>query len=181
MRKNELTQLRRQVNAEIARREKINQYLESKDVLEYIKLIGGSTQKKDLENVREMLLEILKNFQVKETNGIYVCTKAYDEDSHAPLVYYRQPDSSADRKCYMDIESKKEVTTNWIYGPSALDFERSYIVLNPFNASYKDQEIKENGFEDVRMDFFEESYRHGQDRAVQMILKKYPRIGSYHS
>ncbi len=178
MRKNELTQLRKQVNAEIARRQKINQYLESKDVLEYIKLIGGSTQKKDLENIREMLLEILKNFQVKETNGIYVCTKAYDEDNSAPILYPRTPEGKGgvDCKCYMDIESKKEIVTNCVIGPSIYDFEKRNIVLNPYNAPYNDKKIVLNGFEEVRLDFFEECYKNGQYKAVQKVLSKYPRI-----
>ena len=179
MRKYELAQLRGQVNREIERRRKINQYLESRDVLEYIRLIGGSAEKKDLENIREMLLEILKNFPVKETNGIYVCTKAYDEDSHAPILYYQKPDgiSQPEHKCYVDIESKQEIISSW--NNSIDSFERSHIVLNPYNASYYDKEIIDNGLEDVRLDFFEESYKHGQNSAVQMVLKKYPRIGSF--
>ena len=182
MRKSEITQLRSLVVAEINRRKQINQYLELKDVIAYLKLVGGSTDKKDYENIRDMLKDILKDFRVKETNGIYVCTKAYDEDSAAPIYYYQRPDSpsSPEHKCYMDIESRQEVKTNWIYGPSMQDFERSHIVLNPYNASYNDKTIKDNGYEDVRLDFFEGCFRFGQATAIQMVLKKYPRIGTYH-
>lgn len=181
MKKSELVLLKKLVKEEIARRQKINQYLADQNVLEYLSLIGQSTEKKDLENVREMIMEILKNFEVKDSNGIYVCTKAFDQDSRAPIRYYGEPDSrcSYDYKCYKDIETKEEIETDWVYGPNIDVFERSHIVLNPFNASYDDKTIRDNGYEDVRLDFFEESYKNGQDKAVRLVLKKYPRIGSF--
>ena len=49
MKKSELIKLRKQVKEEIARRDKINQYLDSKDVLECLNLIGVSTKKRDPE------------------------------------------------------------------------------------------------------------------------------------
>ena len=178
MNKNEVTKLRKEIKDEIARRKLINQYLDNESVIGYLKLIGESTDKKELENIREMLVEILKHFEVKHTNGIYVCTKAYDEDSCAPIRYPRTPEGKGgvDVKCYMDIESKKEVVTNLVYGPSIYEFEKRNIVLNPYNAAYDDKKIIMNGFEDVRLDFFEECYKNGQYRAVQKILDKYPRI-----
>jgi hypothetical protein len=181
MKKNELINLRRLVKAEIERRQRINQYLDNEVVLEYLRFIGEDTNKKNLENIRGMLKGILRNFEVKETNGIYVCTKAYDEDNSAPILYYCRPDSKygAFYKSYVDIESREEVSTRTIYGPSISDFERSHIVLNPYNASYRDEKIEANGYEDVRLDFFEECYKSSQYEAVQKVLKKYPRIGSY--
>lgn len=77
MKKSELIKLRNQVKAEIARRQRINEYLEKEDVIGYLNEIGESTDKRDLENIREMLLEILNNFSVKETNGIYVNKRSY--------------------------------------------------------------------------------------------------------
>lgn len=176
MRNCEQTKLRKLINEEIEKRRKINQYLDNEDILRYLKLVEESTQKKDLENIKEMLIEILKDFKVTDSNGIYVCTKAYDEDKCAPIYYYFKPKSSADYKCYKDIETQKEIKTDWVYGPSITDFEKSHIVLNPYNASWEDEDIKENGYQDVRLDFFEETYKHGQEKAMQKILKKYPRI-----
>ena len=178
MNKNEITKLRKQIHDEIEKRKKINHYLDNEAVQEYLKLIGESTDKKELENIREMLVDILKNFEVKNTNGIYVCTKAYDEDNSAPILYPRTPEGKGgvDCKCYMDIESKKETITNCIIGPSIYDFEKRNIVLNPYNAPYNDKEIILNGFEEVRLDFFEECYKNGQYNAVQKVLSKYPRI-----
>ena len=178
MNKNEITRLRKQIHDEIDRRKKINHYLDNEAVIDCLKLIGQSTDKKALEDIRGMLVEILKDFEVKSTNGIFVCTKAYDEDSSAPILYPRTPEGKGgvDVKCYMDIESKKEIVTNFVYGPSIYEFEKRNIVLNPYNAPYNDKKIILNGFEEVRLDFFEECYKNGQYKAVQKILNKYPRI-----
>jgi hypothetical protein len=174
MNKNEITKLRKQIHDEIEKRKKINHYLDNEVVQNYLKLIGESTDKKEVENIREILVNILRNFEVKSTNGIYVCTKAYDEDNSAPILYPRTPEGKGgvDCKCYMDIESKKEVVTNCVIGPSIYDFEKRNIVLNPYN----DKKIVLNGFEEVRLDFFEECYKNGQYKAVQKVLSKYPRI-----
>ena len=178
MNKNEITRLRKQIHDEVERRKKINHYLDNEVVQNYLKLIGESTDKKEIENIREMLVDILKNFEVKNTNGIYVCTKAYDEDNSAPILYPRTPEGKGgvDCKCYMDIESKKEIVTNCIIGPSIYDFEKRNIVLNPYNAPYNDKKILLNGYEEVRLDFFEECYKNGQYKADQKVLSKYPRI-----
>ena len=178
MNKNEITKLRKQIHDEIEKRKKINHYLDNEVVQDYLKLIGESTDKKEVENIREILVNILRNFEVKNTNGIYVCTKAYDEDNSAPILYPRTPEGKGgvDCKCYMDIESKKEVVTNCVIGPSIYDFEKRYIVINPYNAPYNDKKIVLNGFEEVRLDFFEECYKNGQYKAVQKVLSKYPRI-----
>ncbi len=176
--KNEVSKLRKQIHDEIEKRKKINQYLDNEAVKDYLILIGESTDKKEVENIREILVNILKNFEVKNTNGIYVCTKAYDEDNSAPILYPRTPEGKGgvDCKCYMDIESKKEIVTNCVIGPSIYDFEKRNIVLNPYNAPYNDKKIVLNGFEEVRLDFFEECYKNGQYKAVQKVLSKYPRI-----
>ena len=177
MNKSELIKLRSQIRNEIKKRQQINQYLDNQYVLEYLKLVGENTEKKDLENIREIVKKILNKFEVRESNGIYVCTKVYDEDYHAPIKYYCKPsNNNPDHKCYMDIESKREIITDLIYGPSIYDFEKYNIVLNPYNASYDDKNIKDNGYEDVRLDFFEECFHSSQQEAVKKLLKKYPRL-----
>ena len=177
MNRSELIELKKLINAEIERRKKVNERLENPDVLEYLNLMNMSAKKLDTNNIREMLIEILKEFEVKKTNGIYVCTQAYDRDWHAPLVYYCEPNRKClpDAKHYKDIESQEEI----IIAEYRIDeFERNHEVLNPYNAQYKDKDIKENGYEEVRFDFFEECYKHGQSKAIQKVLKKYPKIGS---
>ena len=178
MNKSELIKLNKLVKKEIKKIQLINQYLDNNAVLGYLNLIGECTDKKDLENIREILNEILKDFEVKESNEIYVCTKAYDQDSCSPIVYYTRPGdiNTPDYKCYKDIESGEEISTDWIYGPNINEFEKRHTVLNPYNSKYNDKEINENGYEEVRLDFFEECYRNGQNQAIKKILSKYPRI-----
>ena len=178
MNRSELIRLNKLIKSEIERRENVNKCLENPAVLEYLNLVGMSTEKLDTTNIREMLINILKDFEVKETNGIYVCTQAYDRDWHAPCVYYCEPDRTClpDIKYYRDIETQEEIE---IKEYSIQDFERSHTVLNPYNAKYNDRNIRENGYEEVKYDFFEECHKHGQYKAVQKVLAKYPRIGSF--
>ena len=178
MNRSTLIKLNRLIKAEIERRKEVNKCLDTEEVLRYLNLTGGSTDKLDIEDIRDMLTTILKNFEVKETNGIYVCTKAYDIDWHAPLDYACEPDRKClpDFKHYKDIESAEEIK---VQEYRILDFERSHTVLNPYNAKYDDKKIRNNGYEEVRLDFFEECHKHGQNSAVQKVFTKYPRIGSY--
>ncbi len=46
---------------------------------------------------------------------------------------------------------------------------KKYIILNPYNSSKK-----ENGYEEVRKDFFETAIAKGQSSAKKLILSKYP-------
>lgn len=179
MKNMELTRLRRMVNDEIERRKKVNNCLDKDDVLEYLKLVKMSSKKLDVDDIRDILVNLLKEFKVTETNEIYVCTCAYDEDNAAPIKYYLNPNTdNVDHKEYKNIESGKEITSNWCYGTSSNEFERTHTVLNPYNTSMNKNGIIENGYDEVRLDFFEESYKHGQYEAIQKILKKYPRIGA---
>ena len=168
MKKSELVKLRKLVKEEIEKRKELNNYLENESVIKYLEMIGESTDKRDLEDIRGMLVEILRNFRVTETNGIYVCVCAYDEDDYEPPLFYRFAgrDDAPECRLYKDIESREKIETSWRHGPTIDDFERNHIVLNSCRSTY----------EKIRMDFFEECYRKGQNKAVQMILKKYPRI-----
>ena len=178
MKKSELIKIRKQVKEEIEKRKLMLELIKDESVKDLLEHFGLTEEMIDISNVREILDNILANFKITETNGLFVCIKAYDEDYHAPCVYFTAPDSkyNPDIKSYKDIESGEVVTTSNIYGPTIIEFERSHTVFNPYNAAYDDKTIKENGYNEVRLDFFEESYRHGQNKAVQMILKKYPRI-----
>ena len=180
MKKSELIKFRKEVKKEIERRKVVLELLQNENVRSVLQYYGINEDSVDINNTREIIERMLWNFKVTETNGIYVCTQAYDEDEHAPVRYYMAPDGKylPERKRYMDIESREEVVTSF-YGPSIMSFERSHIVLNPNNAPFDDDKIKANGFNEVRLDFFEGCYNNGQNEAVKMILKKYPRMGEY--
>lgn len=173
MKKSELVKLRKLIKAEIAKREEIIELLENENVREFSELIGFDKEEYDPNAIRTIVEEIIKGFAVVETNGIYVCIEALEYDKYRDE--YISPDSRyAYKKIYKDIESRE------IMNPNNIDlFERSNIVLNPYNKAYDDISVRENGYGDVRLDFFQECYKNSQYEAVQMILKKYPKIGTW--
>ena len=53
------------------------------------------------------------------------------------------------------------------------EFERNNIVLNPYNKSDNN-----NGYEEVRRDFFENTLKYGEEESKKLLLEKYPRLES---
>lgn len=181
MNRNELKNLRDSYYKEVQRREKINSLLENELVIEYLKTKGLEREPLDVHNIRDILKEVLKDFQVTETNGIYVCTSSYYIDCHISYQdteYYTVPveiDSKyAERKTYLDIESGKLVRGSIDkdqYNELISEFEKNHIVLNPFNTH-----VNQNEYQEVRMDFFETALSHGQAKGKRLLLDKYKRL-----
>jgi hypothetical protein len=133
------------------------------------------------KNIREVIKEILDSYKISKTNGIYVCTKAYYFDPH--VVYQdlvcTTVDVDIDSKCaerriYYDIESgalERAFKEENNFYPTFHDFEDFNIVLNPYNTS-KDK----NGYEEVRMDFFENAIKYGQAKSKKLLLSKYKKL-----
>lgn len=183
MKKNELIKFKKLINNEIDRRKRINELLEHELVREYLKLTNIEKDNLSSENIKEILNLILKDFKVVSTNKIYVCTQAYYTDCricYQDTNWYTK-NVSIDSKCaenkiYKDIESGLSIeTTNnkddILKRPLIDTFEKENIVLNPYNTH-----LNENGYEDVRLDFFENTFKYGQVKSKKMILKKYPII-----
>lgn len=181
MRRNELIELRQKVNDEIDKRNRINQLSENELIKEYLKIKGLEKEQLDSNNIREILKQILNDFKVTKTNGIYVCTSSYYIDCHISYQdteYYTVDvdiDSKyAEKKIYKDIESGQIVRGSIEkdnYSQFIPEFEKNNIVLNPNNKG-----TNQNGYQDVRLDFFENSLNKGQSKSKRLILSKYPRI-----
>lgn len=183
MTRNELIKLRKLVNMEKERRQRINNLLRNNLVKEYLKLTDTKVIDIDKDNIKEILIEIIKKFQISETNKIYVCTQSYYVDCRCIYQdtdwYTRNVDINskyAEHKTYKDIESGNSIyavnVKNDTYKRVFIDeFEKENIVLNPTN-DYKN----ENGYNDVRLDFFKNLLNNSQEKSKQMVLKKYPRI-----
>lgn len=181
MDKNELIKLKKLVNLEISKRERIDELLNNEFVEEYLKL----TQIPKYENKSdflEVLKDILKDFEVTKTNNIYVCTKAsgieYDicyEETSTYSKNIKIDSKEADFKIYTDIESKRKIIAkkekNKYVDSTIEEFEKNNIVLNPYNSC-----DNSNGYEEVRLDFFNNCIKSGQTKAKNLILNKYPRI-----
>ena len=179
----ELKKLRKLVIEEVERRKKIKELLKNELVEEYLELAKIKPLNLDENNMRQIVSKILDSYTIKKTNGIYVCTGAYRIGCHAvyqDYSYYRNyisiDSEYAEYRIYTDIESNKTYTAttdenDMLKRPLMEDFEKDRIILNPHNKNEKD-----NGFKEVRYDFFQASIEDGQAKAKKLILDKYPRL-----
>ncbi len=181
MKKNELILLKKLLDDELNRRKRINEILDNEILIEYSMLTDTNFEKMDINEI-SVIRKILENFNITNTNKIYVCTRAYETRCN---ICYQETDyydvdldinsSKAEYKIYRDIESNKSVLGSKEpndYGSEIIsEFEKNNIVLNPYNTS-KDK----NGYSEVRLEFFNNSIKYGQIKSKNLILKKYPRL-----
>ena len=182
MKQIEIDELRNKLNNEIKRRKRIKTLLNTKTVQEYLDITG--TQKILLSiNRRDVLKDVLKGYKVNKSNKIYVCVGANYLDcsiTYQDTSYYTEqvePNSKrAENRQYTDIETGESVfatkSKNDPYGRINIErFERDNTVLNPYNS-------KEgcNGYQEVRLEFFETALSKGNEVARKLVLSKYPRL-----
>ena len=191
MTKYELARLKKLLNEELQRRKRINELLELETTIELQQLLNLNLESYDMDNYTRSILELLlKSYKISKTNGIYVCTDAiYFIDAGYNHAEYescstRIDSEYAERKYYKDIESGlcikavDEKEFNDIDGlkkrPTIKNFEKSHIILNPYNENSRMHE--ENGYNEVRLDFFEDCVKLGQPKALNRVLAKYPKL-----
>lgn len=181
MKKNELILLKELLINEVERRKRVNEILDDKLFEEYSMLTDTIFEKLDIDE-KNIIKKILEDFKVTKTYGIYVCTRAYEIESS---IRYQETDyynvdldinsNRAEYKIYHDIESRQTLQAtkdkNDFNSPLINEFEKSNIVLNPYNTS-KDL----NGYYEVRNEFFINSIKYGQTKSKKLILEKYPRL-----
>lgn len=179
------------VSQEKSRRERVRELSELESTKEFLDLIKYKIKESD-EDVDSVLTDILKKFQVMETNKIFVCESSYiyectcgyecddwsikkfksisNIEDYEKNLEVREPIYRA----YRDIESTRLVVAcNIPRNPYELmsDFESKNIILNPY-----DSPTNQNGYEEVRELFFKTSIEKGQAKSLQTIFKKYPRL-----
>ena len=183
MKPSQLVYLKKELNREKERIYRINELLKNKDVIEFLKLNGLSMQSL-IADEWEILTKILENYEINQTNGIYVCTGAYYEYCnicYQETNYYTYPtdlfSELAEYRVYKDIESGvikhaylslKDCDCQAIL---TKDFESKNIVLNPYG-TYKNK----NGYDEVRKLFFLEAIKDGQPKAKQLVLSKFNKM-----
>ena len=173
MERKELIYLKKRLQEEIEKRDKIKNLLQQDSVKELISLVEISPDLFVKEDY-ELLKLILKNYKITNTNNIYVATKAFNLN----YGYYEMPIRSLNvgSRIYTNIEDKSTVKA-WIseqaYDKRTItsEFEKDNIVLNPYNTS-----VNENGYEEVRQEFFENAIKYGQAKSKKLLLSKYPRL-----
>lgn len=186
MKKSELLRLRKELIQETERRKRINELLETELIQEFMKLNSITVKELKDDDIRGILQLILRNFTITETNGIYVCTgtfftdydicyedtnyytKSTDFDSkYAEYRIYRDIEDGKTRRAYLKLDDNKRRYHELL----SSQFEENNIVLNPYNSSNN-----ENGYAEVREDFFTTAVDKGQSKAKKLILEKYPRM-----
>ena len=181
MKKSEFVKYRRLINQEIERRKYLEELYGEEKVKEYLKSAGLRPYKCDSSDTDDVIKIVLSNFNVTETNGIYVCTSAYFEDWRVCYedtmifnVRVKAGSPKAEFRLYRDIEDESQVLA--VKGksneyPSFYDFEKSNIVLNPY-----DDIDDENGYDEVRNFFFKKCIDYSQATSKKLVLEKYPRL-----
>ena len=179
MTREELLYLREELQKEVKKRERIKELLKEDNVQELLTLTS-TNYNKFLKNDYELLLQILKDYKITNTNNIYVVTAAYySEFILCDSLHHNVPIDSekVEGKNYVNIESK-QLTQAWIKERvydgriETSEFERNNIVLNPYNSSDNN-----NGYEEVRREFLENALKYGEEESKKLLLEKYPRLG----
>ena len=185
MTKDELERLKKMVDDEISRRNRINELLKDEKVKELLEITNTKIESKNTDDYREILSLMLENFKITHTNNIYICTDAY----YLYDVGYNHPEYEAsgtaidseysEYKTYKNIESLKKVhavRNKRAEGldPSIADFEKKHIILNPYNENSRRH--PENGLEEIRLEFFENCFTYGQPMSLKLLKMKYPKL-----
>lgn len=207
MKKTELIMLKRLLQQETNRRNRINELLTNGLIQEFLAINNLDIEKLPSDDKWFILEELLKEFKITESNGILVCTGNYivecricyqETDYYTKEVPFDDPytryqifqdiETSKVHTAYIDkyierkIEEENKYYTTIKMIPSEFCYKRygrrlvselmeKYIILNPYNSSKKD-----NGFDEVRKDFFTTAIEKGQPKAKQLVLSKYPQM-----
>ena len=205
MNKTELVRLKRLLQKEVDRRNKINELLSSDLIQEFLSLNKLDITNFDTDDKWIILEELLKNFEITESNGILVCTGCYVTQCsicYQETNYYSQKvpfDSKyTEYQIFEDIETSK-IYKAYIDSYIEKIFKDRYFYEEDMSLSefchkrygrYLVSELKEkytllnpynsskngNGFKEVRKDFFITAIEKGQPKAKQLVLTKYPQI-----
>lgn len=186
MKKSELTKLRTIYLQELERLTRIKELLSEEKCKELIELSKIDINEfKDIDRLK-ILQDVLQNFKITETNGIYVCTGTYITDCnicYEDTTWYEKavPFNAeyAEYRYYNDIENNRMVIAYTkpeffrSYNPKIItsEFEQTNIVLNPYNLNEND-----NGFDEVRNEFFMNCINLGQAKSKKLIIEKYRRM-----
>ena len=184
MKKSELNKLKELVNKEVEKRNRIQELLRNELVQEYLEKTNTEPSNLRPDNLYNIINQILEDFTITETNGIYVCTYAYyiDRDICYQEIneYVKEVNidsKKAENKLYIDIENNKPVFgVSKSENTSSLNvliknFEKENIVLNPTNNC-----LFSNGYDKVKTEFFLNTLEYGQVKSKKLLLDKYPRL-----
>lgn len=204
MKPSELIKLKKLLQQETKKRNRMNELFNNEIIQEFILLNEINLNPPETDKY-VILNELLKKFEITESNGILVCignylpireiiyqeTNCYEkkvEFDNEYIHYQKFKDIETNRiyKAYTDSYIQKSFEKDSYYRyyltPSEYcyklfnkylvsELKEKYTILNPYNTIKND-----NGFNEVRKDYFITSIEQGQTKAKQLILKKYPQM-----
>ena len=116
MKKSELIKLKKLLQKEIARRERINELLSNNLIQEFMLLNNLNVQDLSIDDKWIILEELLKEFEITESNGILVCVGCFV--TACSICYqetdYYEKEVSFDSG-YIKYQRFKDIETNKIY------------------------------------------------------------------
>lgn len=206
MKKSELIKLKKILQKEIARRDRINELLSNNLIQEFMLLNNLNVQDLPIDDKWIILEELLKEFEITESNGILVCVGSFITDCS---ICYQETNCysrevSFDNE-YIEYQQFQDIETSKIHTAYCDSYihrevyeENKYyprMKITPSEFCHKrygrlTSELKEkytllnpynsskngNGFKEVRKDFFITAIEKGQPKAKQLVLTKYPQI-----
>ena len=207
MKKSELITLKKRLNEELERRNRINELKNNDLIKEFIKLNDLNINELDTNDKWKILNDLLEKIEIRESNGILVCIGNYKVAYSVCYQEYNdyEEELEFDSK-YIEYQKFKDIETNKIHMSYKDNFiEKKFnedleynienykdlnyfchkkykslltselnkrcILLNPYN-SLKN----ENGFNEVRKDFFTFAIEKGQAKAKQLVLSKFTQM-----
>lgn len=203
MKKSELVKLKKLLKQEIDRRDRINKLLSNNLIQEFLLLNNLNIHELQIDDKWLILNELLKDFQITESNGILVCTGSYlisritsyhetdfEEISVSfddPYVQYQKFEDIETRKIYTahtdkDIQRKIDYLNGIKMDPKEFcHFRYKSLLVSELMTKYiilnpYNTSKNENGFMEVQKDFFTTAIEQGQPKAKELILNKYPQM-----
>ena len=206
MKRTELIKLKKILQQETLRRNRIKELLSNNLIQEFISLNNLNIQELPIDDKWTILEELLKEFEITESNGILVCVGSYITACsicYQETEYYSR-EVSFDNE-YIEYQKFQDIETSKIYTAYCDSYieklfkENKYFYEEDMTLSefchkrygrYLVSELKEmytllnpyntskkdNGFKEVQRDFFTTAIEKGQPKAKQLVLSKYPQM-----
>ena len=207
MKKSELIILKKRLNEELERRNRIKELKNNDLIKEFIKLNDLNVNELDTNDKWKILNDLLEKIEIRESNGILVCIGNYRvvysvcyqeyndyeeelefdskyieyqkfKDIETNKIHISYKDNFIEKKFNEDleynIENYKDLNSFFFLLYRSLltsELNKRCILLNPYN-SLKN----ENGFNEVRKDFFTFAIEKGQAKAKQLVLSKFTQM-----
>ena len=116
MKRTELIKLKKLLQKEIAKRDRINGLLSNNLIQEFISLNNLNIQELPIDNKWSILEELLKEFEITESNGILVCVGSFITDCsicYQETNYYSR-EVSFDNE-YIEYQQFQDIETSKIH------------------------------------------------------------------